>query len=84
MIVLNVLSIYCCSGLLFFFNACSGQMAEEERVRRWHARNDTWPPRWQQERPAFTEAMARRDKELQMIPGSHERWSNYLQYTQSR
>jgi len=57
---------------------------EEERVQDWFDSNNTWPPRWQDESPAFREAMQRRETELMLLPGAEERWQNFMQYTQSR
>ncbi len=58
--------------------------SEEERVRMWFQSNNTWPPQWQPETPAFKEAMRKREEELLMIPGANERWENFMQFTQSR
>lgn len=61
-----------------------GRKSEQERVTDWYARNNTWPPRWQDERVSFRRAMKRREEELLMLPGANERWENFMQYTQSR
>ena len=58
--------------------------SEDERVHAWFHSNNTWPPQWQPETPAFKEAMAKREEELLLIPGANERWENFMQYTQSR
>ena len=57
---------------------------EQERVRLWHDNGNTWPPTWQEESEKRKAFMHQRDLELQQIPGSLERWENYMQYTQSR
>jgi len=63
---------------------CARAPTEVERVKEWHAKNNTWPPNWSNETPQFKRAMAQREQELQFIPGRNERWENYMQYTQSR
>ena len=60
------------------------RLTEEQRIANWYHHNNTWPPKWQPEKPLFTLNMEKREVELQMIPGSNERWENYMQYTQSR
>ena len=60
------------------------RMTENERIAAWYADpSNTWPPTWQNETEAFKEAMAFRESELMMLPGSRERWENFMQYTQS-
>lgn len=59
-------------------------MTENERVAAWYANpENTWPPMWQNETEAFKANMAIREAELMMLPGSRERWENFMQYTQS-
>jgi len=61
------------------------RVSETERIKNWHNNSkNTWPPTWQPERSQFTIKMNQREDELQMLPGSNERWENYMQYTQSR
>lgn len=70
--------------------ACSRTVAdakrksEHERVADWYASNNTWPPRWQDERVTWRRAMKHREEELLFLPGANERWENFMQYTQSR
>lgn len=79
------------SASIFFLLLCViniGQIdarpTEKERVELWHARGNTWPPTWQEETPGYAALMAFRETELMKIPGSDERWENYMQYTQGR
>ena len=53
-------------------------------MAQWKERGNVWPPNWQEETPAFKANMVKREKELELITGSLERWENYMQYTQSR
>lgn len=70
--------------LLFFTATILARPTEQERVALWHKNGNTWPPTWQEESPKRKEFMDNRDLELQQLPGSLERWENYMQYTQSR
>lgn len=77
--------------LLLFVIACAltstvfSRLTENERVDAWRADPaNTWPPTWQNESQAFKDAMAFRESELMMLPGSRERWENFMQFTQSR
>lgn len=72
--------------VLISFAGAAGlrRASEQERVEDWFAANNSWPPTWQEETPAFREAMQRREIELMMLPGAEERWQNFMQYTQSR
>lgn len=72
---------------IFLFCCILGQsrLTEDKRVALWYAKNNTWPPSWNpHESEQFKYAMSLRDRELQLIPGTDERWENYVQYTQSR
>ena len=61
------------------------RLTENERVEKWNSDpRNTWPPTWQPETDAFKAAMAFREEELMMLPGSRERWENWMQFTQSR
>jgi len=60
------------------------RLSEDERVKQWHARNNTWPPNWQPETEGFREFQRLRELELQRLPGADERWENYMQYTSAR
>lgn len=62
----------------------AGRLSEPERVRYWHARNNTWPPNWQPETEAYRRNMELREQELQRLPGADERWENYMQFTAGR
>lgn len=70
--------------LTFFASTAVSRPTENERVDLWFRSNNTWPPSWQPETPAFREAMRKREEELLMLPGASERWENFMQYTQSR
>lgn len=61
------------------------RLSEEERVQKWHAEGNVWPPEWQPETEGMKRLMASREDEmLNYIWGGDERWENFLQYTQSR
>ena len=71
--------------VLAILSVCHSRVGEEERVRLWYERNNTWPPKWNpNESPQLQYTMSVRDRALQFIPGANERWENYMQYTQSR
>lgn len=82
---MNVVLLTCILALVGFFPAVfARRKTEQERVADWYARNNTWPPRWQDERVTWRRAMKRREEELLLLPGANERWENFMQYTQSR
>jgi len=66
------------------------RLSEPDRVEQWYVMGNTWPPTWaekngQAESPGYRKLMEDRDMELQRdLPGSDERWENYMQYTQGR
>ena len=45
------------------------RLTEQERIANWYHNNNTWPPNWQPERSLFTINMAKREIELQLLPG---------------
>ena len=62
-----------------------GRPSEQERVKLWYESGNTWPPTWQEESEGYRKLMTERDAELkEKLPGSDERWENYMQYTQGR
>ena len=68
-----------------YFEVSEGKRpSEQERVALWHKNGNTWPPKWQDESPKRQAFLDARDRDLQTLPGSLERWENYMQYTQSR
>ena len=72
-------------AVLAFATLVLARVSEDERVRLWHQNGNTWPPKWpSNESPERQYRMSLRDRELQLIPGTNERWENYVQYTQSR
>jgi hypothetical protein len=84
--------IVLCVSLLFLYNplviyAKGGKKhrapTEDQRVREWLESNNTWPPRWQNYNQDWRRAMKRKEEELLLLPGSNERWENFMQYTQS-
>lgn len=81
------LQLLCVTGFVLFgfllVNAIR-KATEQERVEDWYAANNTWPPQWQNERVGFRRAMKERERQLMLLPGSSERWENFMQYTQSR
>lgn len=74
------------SIVTFLFLMCvSAIISENERAQRWRENPaNTWPPTWQNNSALFRENMIKREQELQRLPGSNERWENYMQYTQSQ
>lgn len=53
------------------------QLSESERVEVFREKH-VWPPQWQEENEGYTELMRDREKELMQLPGSHERWENWM------
>lgn len=70
-------------GLFLYPLFVSCRPSEQERVRQWYERGNTWPPKWQEFSEQRKAAIARREEELQHIPGARERWENYMQFTSS-
>ena len=66
------------------FVVAASRPTEQERVKLWYDRGNVWPPQWQNETEGYLRLMAEREEELMAIPGSDERWENWMQYTQSR
>lgn len=62
----------------------AARLTEDERVRQWHARGNTWPPTWQPETEAYKRNMELREEELMRLPGANERWENFMQFTAAR
>ena len=61
------------------------RLTEEERVNKWYADGNTWPPQWQPETEGMKRLMEHREHEIMtQIYGGDERWENFLQFTQSR
>jgi len=70
-----------CSGE----DANAGSMPEQERVARWREKYVSWPsPMFDSESPGFRALMEAREAEIMQIPGSHERWENWMQFMQAR
>mmetsp|Transcript_14907 Transcript_14907/g.15625 ORF Transcript_14907/g.15625 Transcript_14907/m.15625 type:complete len:330 (+) Transcript_14907:93-1082(+) len=70
--------------LLFFFSKIfSRRLSEQERIQYWKEHH-TWPPNWQIESEGYKKLMEFREKEIMNLPGSDERWENWMQYVQSR
>jgi hypothetical protein len=69
---------------LCLFQGTTSRPSEEERVRLWYEKGNTWPPNWQPETPEFSAVMTAREKELMTLTGADERWENWMQYTSSR
>ena len=60
------------------------RLTEDERVEKWYADGNVWPPQWQPETEGM-ELMEHREHEIMtQIYGGDERWENFLQYTQSK
>ena len=59
---------------------------ENERVELWHKNVVHWPPRWHEgeESPQYQAKQAAREEEIMMIPGSNERWENWMQFVAGR
>ena len=64
--------------------AAQARPTEQERVKLWYEAGNKWPPNWQPETDGMKRLMDFREKEIMSIPGSDERWENWMQYTQSR
>lgn len=62
----------------------AARLTEEQRVEQWHRKGNTWPPKWQPESEAYRKAMEIREREIMNIPGSNERWENWMQFTGMR
>eukprot|EP01035_Chromulina_nebulosa_P013971 gene13971-18501_t len=60
----------------------AGRLSEQERVDLWHENGNVWPPQWQEDSPEYTAAMRQREAEIMSIPGSDERWENWMQFVQ--
>ena len=60
------------------------RLTEDERVKQWYERGNTWPPTWQRETEEYKRNMILREEELQRLPGADERWENYMQFTAAR
>lgn len=60
-----------------------GRLTESERVTQWHQKH-TWPPTWHNETDQYKANMAERERRIIEIPGSDERWENWMQFTQQR
>lgn len=74
-----------CSALLLLLAArYHSRPTERERIKLWREGGNEWPPRWQNETEGYLRLMESREAELMAIPGSDERWENWMQYTQSR
>eukprot|EP01038_Epipyxis_sp_PR26KG_P011470 gene11470-15363_t len=69
--------------ILTQFTSIESRPTEEERVRQWYAKGNTWPPQWQSEAESYNAAMRAREEEIMRIPGSNERWENWVQHTQA-
>jgi hypothetical protein len=65
-----------------FENAC-GRFTEHERVQYWKEHH-TWPPKWNQESAGYKALMENREREIMQIPGSDERWENWMQFIMQR
>lgn len=73
------------NGIVLIFLAvgcwtlCHG-ISESERVENWHKKHGTWPPNWHEETPRQKAKNAAREVEIMQIPGSQERWENWMQF----
>lgn len=79
--------IFNCLLLIYFlFNVHStiSKPTEEERVRQWYLKGNTWPPIWQNETIAMKQVLHQRELEILSITGADERFSNYMQFVQQR
>lgn len=54
---------------------------ENERVAHFFE-TKTWPPSVVKHSESFDNVMKKRERDIMMLPGSRERWENFMQYTQ--
>lgn len=59
------------------------RFTEPERIRHWKEHH-TWPPKWNEESPGYRALMEKREREIMQIPGSDERWENWMQFIMQR
>lgn len=69
--------------VVFVALAQGGRLSEQERVQQWREKH-TWPPTWQNETERYKANMAKREELIMQIPGSDERWENWMQFVQGR
>jgi len=59
------------------------RLSESERVEYFRTHH-TWPPTWQNESDGYRALMEQREREIMEIPGSDERWENWMQFVSGR
>ena len=72
--------------LLVLLVPVTSRPTETERVELWHQNVKYWPPRWHEhnESAAYKAVQQAREEEIMSIPGSNERWENWMQFVQGR
>lgn len=70
-------------GQLALLSIWAERPTEQERVALWKQKN-VWPPNWQQESDAYKMHQLEREIEIMQLPGSDERWENWMQFTQGQ
>ena len=76
-------------SLKFLLNAVTifvavSRPTEQERVALWKEKGNVWPPKWQEESESYKSHQAAREIEIMQLPGSDERWENWMQFTQGQ
>ena len=72
--------------LVLEFQTVTSRPTETERVELWHKNVKYWPPRWHEhnESASYQAVQQAREEEIMNIPGSNERWENWMQFVQGR
>ena len=72
--------------LLVLLISVTSRPTEAERVELWYQNVKYWPPRWHEhnESAAYKAVQKAREEEIMSIPGSNERWENWMQFVQGR
>lgn len=67
-------------GPQFYKGKRISQLGENDRVEFWEQTYGHWPYRWQNETAGHDEKNRQREEELMQLPGSRERWENWMQF----
>lgn len=59
------------------------RLSESERIAYFNSHH-TWPPNWHNESAGYKQLMEQREREIMSIPGTDERWENWMQYISGR
>lgn len=69
--------------LAYITNISSFYLNETQRVIDFYNSGKQWPPNLYKHSKKFDENMRIRQEKINKIPSKYERWTNYIQYTQS-